>query len=246
METRGGNATFERSVATSAGGPGRASEITQILTTEILRGERKADSPLRQAPLAERFEVSRTPVREALNQLVALGLASFQPNSGFRVRAISQTEYLDAMLIRSRLEGLAAERATMRVTTAQLAQLATVVDELDAIGERVTTSKGPRHLAEQKNWDRKNEQFHDLLVQFAECPPLAMALSTTVHAYPRDVAWLAVERYPMALAEYSEDHRRICDALRDSDPALARACARTHVERTLGYLRLVFQLDESQ
>ena len=39
-----------------------ASEISAILTAEILRGEREADSPLRQAPLAQRFNVSRTPI----------------------------------------------------------------------------------------------------------------------------------------------------------------------------------------
>ena len=88
---------------------GLASALTERLTAEIFQGRYAAGAPLRQAQLAERFRVSRTPVREALHRLVATGLASFQPNSGFRVRTVPRDEYLDAMLIRARLEGLAAE-----------------------------------------------------------------------------------------------------------------------------------------
>jgi len=216
-----------------------------MLIKEILRGEREAGSPLRQAPLAKHFGVSRTPVREALHQLVALGLATLHPNSGFRVRGISRAEYLDAMLIRSRLEALAAERATTRVTTTQLRRLERIVNELDEIGAAVSIATGPQRLAEQREWSRKNEAFHNLLVESAECPPLAAILATTVRAYPRDVTWLAVERYPSALAEYAEDHRAIYQALSRGDPELAKAQARAHVERTLGYLRLVFELDDS-
>jgi DNA-binding GntR family transcriptional regulator len=224
---------------------GRGLEIAEILTGEILRGERAAKSALRQAPLAERFEVSRTPVREALHQLVAVGLATFHPNSGFRVRGISREEYLDAMLIRSRLEGLAAERATMRVTTKQMSRLETLIDELDTLGARVLDATGSRYLAAQEAWSEKNENFHDLVVEFAECPPLAVAMSTTLRSYPRDVTWLALERFPVALIEYADDHKGICDALRRCDPELARSRARMHVERALHYLRLVFDLDDA-
>lgn len=222
-----------------------ASEITKVLTAEILRGAKPAGSPLRQALLAERFAISRTPVREALHHLVALGLATYQPNAGFCVRGISREEYLDAMLIRSRLEGLAAERATRRLTAGQIGELARVLEELHEVGKHLEAAKGSRRIAGQEKWSRGNEHFHDMLVRFAECPPLAAALASTVRAYPRDVTWLAVERYPAALAEYSDDHRGILDALRRSDPPLARARACAHVERTLGYLRLVFQTDDS-
>jgi DNA-binding GntR family transcriptional regulator len=230
----------------SATPPGRSSEIADALTREILRGDWEVGSPLRQEALADRFHVSRTPVREALARLVALGLATFQPNAGFRVRGVSRDEYLDAMVIRSRLEGLAAERATVRATTAQLRQVAKMGDALEATGRRVMKATGTRRLSAQKQWSRGNEEFHNFLVELAECPPLAMALANTIRANPRDVTWLAMDRFPNVLVEYADDHRAIHDAMVACDPELARALATQHVERAREYLRRTFELDEQQ
>lgn len=140
--------------------------------------------------MADRFKVSRTPVREALHRLVAIGLATFRPNSGFRVRSIPRGEYLEAMLIRSRLEGLAAERAVARITHAQLAELKSMVDELEDIGRQLSHFPVREGSVEDQNrWSRRNEEFHNFLVHLADCPPLAAAMSTTVQAYPREVTW---------------------------------------------------------
>jgi DNA-binding GntR family transcriptional regulator len=220
---------------------GRASELTEILTAEILQGKQPAGAPLRQNQLAARFDVSRTPVREALHRLVAVGLATFQPNAGFRVRRVSQAEYLEAMQIRSRLEGLAAARAVSRVTVRQLTDLMSIAEELDDTGRRLSDA-GAResYVDDQNRWSQKNAQFHDLLVQLAECPPLAVAMATTVRAYPREVTWLAAERFPGLLNEYAADHYAICEALQAGDAELARARAQTHVERAIKYLQLVF------
>jgi DNA-binding GntR family transcriptional regulator len=222
---------------------GAAAEITKVLAAEILRGEHEAGSPLRQASLAERFEVSRTPVREALHQLVALGLGTFQPHVGFHVRGISREEYLDAMVIRARLEGLAAERATKTVQSTQLAELTQIERELEQVSNQAASSATGHPLGARQKWSQANERFHDLLVRLANCPPLEAAHTMSVRAYPRDVTWLAVERYPSALEEYCNDHRGILDALRRSDPEAARVQACAHVERALDYLRLVFEVD---
>jgi len=224
---------------------GRAAELTEILTAEILQGKHPAGTPLRQGQLAERFDVSRTPVREALHRLVATGLATFRPNSGFRVRSVPRAEYLDAMTIRSRLEGLAAERAVERITARQLGKVTSLVDELDEIGRRLSASPDrPDYVRDQNLWSRKNAEFHNLLVQLADCGPLGTAMFTTVRAYPREVTWLAAEHFPGVLAEYSQDHQGICAALRAGDGKAARARAQAHVERAIRYLQLVFDEDE--
>jgi DNA-binding FadR family transcriptional regulator len=54
--------------------------------------------------LLSRFDVSRTPVREALRRLSALGLVSFEPNRGVRVPSISPGELREAFLVRAELE----------------------------------------------------------------------------------------------------------------------------------------------
>ena len=67
---------------------------------------------LRQEELSERFGVSRTPVREALRRLAALGLVSFEPNRGVRVRTLAREDLREAFLVRAELESLATELAT--------------------------------------------------------------------------------------------------------------------------------------
>jgi DNA-binding GntR family transcriptional regulator len=225
----------------------RAAELTEILTAEILRGKHPAGTPLRQGQLADRFDVSRTPVREALHRLVATGLATFRPNSGFRVRGVPRDEYLQAMVIRSRLEGLAAERAVERITRRQLRKVASTADELDEIGRRLSASPERKdYLRDQNLWSRKNAEFHNLLVDLADCAPLTSAMLTTVRSFPREVTWLAAERFPGLLAEYARDHQGICEALSVGAGQVARARAQAHVERAIRYLELVFDSEEQR
>ena len=102
----------------------RAGDIAAILTADILDGRLTGGSPLRQTHLAGRFDVSRTPVREALQRLVADGIVDFHPPWGFRVRSVEHSEeHQDASTVRTRLEGLAAERAAWRVTRKDLNEL---------------------------------------------------------------------------------------------------------------------------
>ena len=69
---------------------------------------------LRQEQLSEQFAVSRTPIREALRRLAALGLVSFEPNRGVRVRTLSRQELCEAFLVRAELESLATEARRAR------------------------------------------------------------------------------------------------------------------------------------
>ena len=107
----------------------KADDIARVLEDEIVGGVIEPGAVLRQESLSERFDVSRTPVREALRRLAALGLVSFEPNRGVRVRSISAHELREAFLVRAELEGLATEVATPKMTAANLA-------ELDAIERR--------------------------------------------------------------------------------------------------------------
>ena len=67
----------------------KADDIARVLEDEIVGGQIPPGTVLRQEQLSERFAVCRTPVREALRRLAALGLVSFEPNRGVRVRSIS-------------------------------------------------------------------------------------------------------------------------------------------------------------
>src|SRR5437868_11616975 len=101
----------------------KADNIALVIEEAIVSGEHAPGTVIRQYQLSEQFNVSRTPVREALRRLAALGLVSFVPNRGVRVRTISRDELHEAFMVRAELEGLATEVAAARMTAEDLAEL---------------------------------------------------------------------------------------------------------------------------
>ena len=75
--------------------------IALALEEAIVSGELEPGTVLRQEQVSAQYAVSRTPVREALRRLSALGLVSFEPNRGFRVRTLSREEMWEAFLVRA-------------------------------------------------------------------------------------------------------------------------------------------------
>ena len=86
-------------------------QITKILTDDILVGKIKCGSQLIETELQERFDVSRSPVREALLNLENIGLTEIIPRKGAYVKRITKKDVKENFPVRSRLEGLAAREA---------------------------------------------------------------------------------------------------------------------------------------
>src|SRR6476469_8995278 len=101
----------------------KADDIALVIEEAIVAGELEPGTVLRQEQLSEQFNVSRTPIREALRRLAALGLVSFVPNRGVRVRTISREELHEAFMVRAELEALATEAAATKMTAEDLAEL---------------------------------------------------------------------------------------------------------------------------
>src|SRR3954451_20052554 len=112
----------------------KADELALQLEQAIVRGEFSPWQVLRQEELSERYGVSRPPVREALRRLAALGLVSFEPNRGVRVRTLSREELREAFLVRAELEALVTEVAAQKMTTESLTEL----DECEKRFSRLT------------------------------------------------------------------------------------------------------------
>src|SRR6266496_6858699 len=98
-------------------------DLALALEEAIVSGEIPPGSVLRQEHLSEQFQVSRTPVREALRRLAALGLVTFEPNRGVRVRTLSREDLHEAFLVRAELEGLVTEFAARKLTAEGLEEL---------------------------------------------------------------------------------------------------------------------------
>src|SRR5688500_2798444 len=105
-------------------GPTGTRELADRIAAAIRSGDYPPGSRLRQETLAERFRVSRTPIREALRLLEARGVLQLIPNQGAVVRVPAPRDIREAYQVRAELEGLAAELAAEWITDGQIERLA--------------------------------------------------------------------------------------------------------------------------
>ena len=77
--------------------PRVADQLIETLKSEIYKGVLKPGDQLEEASLADRFGVSRTPIREAVRSLVELGLLETRPRKGAFVRVASAKELIDLL-----------------------------------------------------------------------------------------------------------------------------------------------------
>src|SRR5260221_13200368 len=112
-------------MATDPGGHpnGLVDKLVETLSEQLISGEVAAGAWLRQNALADQFQVSRTPIRQALRQLHAQGLVEIVPNQGAYVRGPSAREIHEAYVVRAELEGVAAELAAELISESQLQRL---------------------------------------------------------------------------------------------------------------------------
>jgi DNA-binding GntR family transcriptional regulator len=134
----------------------KADEIALALEEAIVSGELAPGSVLRQEQVSAQYAVSRTPVREALRRLAALGLVSFEANRGFRVRTLSRSEMYEAFLLRAELESLVTGIAAEKMTEEGLGELG----EAESRFSRLTRSMRER----EPGADRlANERQHEAI-----------------------------------------------------------------------------------
>jgi DNA-binding GntR family transcriptional regulator len=223
----------------------KADEIALTIEEAIVSGELQPGTVLRQEQLSERFAVSRTPIREALRRLAALGLVSFVPNRGVRVRTLSRDELREAFLVRAELESLATELAAPKMTEEDLAEL----EEAEARFSEATQAlrARPRDDVDRwrltSEWVRANHGFHDVIYRVAATPLVERLAKGARRSFSGHAVWGPGGSEIDALYERNErEHRAIIAALRAGNPAGARALAREHVLHS--YELLIHVLDQ--
>jgi DNA-binding GntR family transcriptional regulator len=209
----------------------KADEIALVLEDEIVSGRIEPGTVLRQEQLSERFGVSRTPIREALRRLAALGIVSFVPNRGVRVRTLSREELREAFLVRAELESLATELAVPRMTAADLAAL----DEAEHRFSRLTLElrakarSGTEDNALAIEWMSANYAFHDVIYAAADSPLIERTAKSARRTFIGQITWVARAELDELYERNDAQHRAIREAIAAGSARGARVLAREHV-----------------
>lgn len=195
----------------------RAEIVCRQLEDEIVSGALAPGTRLEEKALAARFRMSRTPVREALQQLVSKSLAIRQPYRGVVVAEVSR-ERLDGLFeAMAEVEAMCGRIAAQRMTTWERA-------ELTRINERLADVSRDRGRA---GYEALNEQFHELIYHGTHNETLAnMALSLRLELSPyRRFQFRNAER----IARSHSEHQAIVDAIILRDPSAAEMQLRKHL-----------------
>ncbi len=184
--------------------------IVEALRKAILRGEYKAGQNLRQEELADRFGVSRIPVREAMRQLEAEGFITIYPNRGAIVTELSALEAQELYEIRLALESTALRLAIPKITTEALRLTEDILDKTD-------------RETEANNLGELNWEFHAALYLPA-CRPRLFGMMHNLH--------LSVDRY-MRFKYTALDYR---NKSQTEHHRLLAACREKKIEEAVGLL----------
>lgn len=194
-----------------------AAKLRDALEEEIVTGQMLPGSRLDEVSLAERFGVSRTPVREALHQLASAGLVEIQPRRGATVTELHADTLVEMFDVMAELEAMAVGLAARRHTEA----------DKKAIVSAHAECKCAAKSGDVDRYYYANEAFHDALYAASHHAFLitqCRQLHRRLKAYRR-LQLRVRHRVSASLAE----HQSIIDAILAFDQAQAAACARRHI-----------------
>ncbi|WP_405218571.1 GntR family transcriptional regulator [Agrococcus sp. Ld7] len=209
--------TFERSdISVGAA----ETPLLDRLRTFVLGGDYPPGAPLPELFLAQEFQVSRTPIREALKQLENEGLVEIRPRVGTFVREPTRREIVELFELKSGLEALAAGLFARRGAVAELEALRR---NLVASAEAVRRGDGSRYAA-------LVHEFHHALVAGADNSKLIEHYGRLMNqlAYHRLVR-KAVDQ-PGRLRDSQHEHESIVIAIEARDHIGAELATRRHVD----------------
>jgi DNA-binding GntR family transcriptional regulator len=194
-----------------------AETIRQKLADDILRGVYPPGARLDEQGLAKRFNLSRTPVREALRHLTSAGLVEMRPRRGVIVSLPTDSALAEMFEVMGELEASCARLAAQRMSPAERVRLELVHRRsFEAVGGQ-----------DRESYRTLNFEFHDVIYRGAHNEFL---LATTVGIRQR-IAPFRRAQFAMQdrLAKSHQEHEAIVAAILRGDAETASELMRTHV-----------------
>jgi len=192
--------------------------ILETIRDAIISGALKPGEKVAEPELAERFGISRTPIREAFRQLESEGYLTVIPRKGAVVVSFSQRDVEEFYAIKSILEGYAARKACENLTDKEIVKLESINGKLRSLA----TEGDIRHFFKVHN------DFHDLFIRAADNEKLYELISSLVGKFQRlRVASLSL---PGRMQVSVEEHEKIIGAFRNRDADKAEKLVRKNAE----------------
>jgi DNA-binding GntR family transcriptional regulator len=190
-------------------------KIAEDLSFRIIRGSFLPGEKLRQDHIAEEFQVSHVPVREAFLRLVAKGLAVSKPRHGVRVAPLDPDGQRELKVMRLALEPVALIHSVPHLTPAQIA-----------------TAEEARRICDASenicDWEEANRAFHTATMAGCAMPRLLEEIANLQLLAARYILVHYKDRWRRRI---DPDHHALMAALRRKDPRMAASILERHLSR---------------
>jgi DNA-binding GntR family transcriptional regulator len=204
----------EKPVVSRRGGP-RGEIVYRALLDDIRAGRIQPGDRIREEDIAKSLGVSRTPVREALQQLQARRLVEMAPGRGIVVVKLSTQQVMQLYAMREVLEGAAARFAAQYALPPEVSIMEELLTEFE------------RAADDAERLAKINYALHRTIYEAARNPYMHEALNNLEDALSllQNTTFSLPERYQSACSE----HRAIVEAIRDRDSEAAEGASRAHI-----------------
>lgn len=201
-----------------------ADHVYTRLVDAIHAGTLASGAPLHVADLAAQFNVSPSPVRDAISRLAAEGLATNNPNRRTTVVSFSRQDIVDTFQLRGILECAAARLAAEQVDASTLAEIRKVAEQCDALAGNPAQKKAKLDL---------DNQFHLLLAEASGNALLRHEIARC-NRRVRAIQWLKLD--PPTLKQAHPEHLRVLHALEKHDADAAETAMKAHLHVALALI----------
>lgn len=211
-----------------------ADQIALILEKEILQGRYRRGEHLQQDEICRRFAVSRTPAREALRKLQALGLVALIPNKGAMVQVPTVSELSEVYAVRAELEGFAAALAAEHRTDELVSRLSRAQEQLSEAVGMIGTETGPDRVPSPVDEQLRafNDTFHELIHSAGGNQRLQGMIHDLQRYFPKDTVRLAITLPSDLRRFYVAEHDQILTEILNGRHEGARDAMRHHIHQS--------------
>jgi len=196
-------------------------KVYRVLKTEIVKGFLEPGTKLLENKIAEEMHVSRTPVREAMQKLVAEGFVKTTPNQTMVVTEVFPEDVKEVLQVRGVLEGLAARIVAKKINRQE-------IDELENIVAQMSLHVSKENLS---SYCKVDDEFHDLILNICGNKWIIQIrdnLGSFIYRFR--IKSLSV---PGRLKHSLEEHQAIMESLKKHNSAEADRLSQVHMGNTV-------------
>ncbi len=200
--------------------------VYEELKKLIIEGEIQPEERIVETEYAEKFQISRTPIREALRMLELEGFVESKSKGGVMVKSIKKSDIDEIYRIRIALEGVILEEVINNAKKKDIRRLERLMEDTEDLIEE---------SGEDKEIFKLFSEFNDTLYDIASLERVTEMI-TNINLYLRRFRRMAIESGDRKEVAFN-DHRAIVEAIKEKAVEKAREINKIHLERSRDFIK---------